>query len=134
MSDKQFRGNRTNDLVTPTTSMASTRSSTKVTNRSKRCTRRLQWCNDDKICKSQKYGDGAVTEQTSARPTIHRSMASTDLTSNLIFSIYFYVGLENFTFSSTEKHERFSIVLVPIYSVTLLRLEKKFELIYSITR
>eukprot|EP00102_Acyrthosiphon_pisum_P014484 XP_008184555.1 PREDICTED: uncharacterized protein LOC103309839 [Acyrthosiphon pisum] len=80
MSVSQFRGDRTDDIVTPTTSMASLRSSIKVANRSKRSVRRIQWLNDEKICKSQKYDDGAVTRQTSAGPTIHRSKASTDLT------------------------------------------------------
>ncbi|CAI6348238.1 unnamed protein product [Macrosiphum euphorbiae] len=80
MSGIQLRGDRTNDLVTPTTSMASSRSSIKVANHSRRCVRRIQWLDDDKIYKSQKYDNGALTKQTSARPTIHRSIASTDLT------------------------------------------------------
>jgi len=84
MSGNEFQS----DLqMTPTTYEVSSRSSTKEANRcNKRLARRIQWLGDD-ARKPQEYDNCGVKKQTSIRPTIHRSMASTDLTSNLIHII-----------------------------------------------
>ncbi|XP_022175553.1 uncharacterized protein LOC111037336 [Myzus persicae] len=79
MNGNEFRSDCSENQLTPTTSMVSSRPSTRATNRSKRCAPRIRWLDEDE-CKSLRYDDGAITKQTSARPTIHRSVASTDLT------------------------------------------------------
>jgi len=76
MSGNKFQGHCIDNQVTPTTSVVSSRSSTKEANRRKRCERRIQWdVNND---------NNMSLERTSKRRTIHHSVTSTDLTSIIL--------------------------------------------------
>ncbi|XP_026808821.1 uncharacterized protein LOC113551026 [Rhopalosiphum maidis] len=72
MSGNKFQSHCIEDQVTPTTSMVSSRSSTKEANRRKRCERRIQWDVDN--------DNNMSLERASKRRTIHHSVTSTDLT------------------------------------------------------
>lgn len=85
MSENKFRGNYIDDKMNHTISMVSSRSSNKVENRRRKCERRILLQSHAKDDIEQKYND-EITKHTLRRPTIRHSKASTNLTSNFIFS------------------------------------------------
>lgn len=85
MSENKFRGNYIDDKVTHTTSTVSSRPSNQMENRRRNSKRRILLQPLAKDDMGQKYND-EMTKHTSTRLTICRSMKSTDLTSNFIFS------------------------------------------------